>query len=199
MDRKQKMQSPTHTLHIKNMVCDRCIRVVREELARLGHDVRSIALGEAVIAPPPDAAAMDDIRRVLEENGFELLDNRKARLVERTKAAVIQLVHRSEAPAARGFRLSEYVEREVGTDYATVSALFSSMENVTIERYLILQRIERVKELIKYDELTLSEIAFRLGYSSVAHLSNQFKKVTGLSPSAFRAMHDAPRRGIDRV
>ena len=73
------------------------------------------------------------------------------------------------------------------------------MENVTIERYLILQRIERVKELIKYDELTLSEIAFRLGYSSVAHLSNQFKKVTGLSPSAFRAMHDAPRRGIDRV
>ncbi len=187
------------TLYIKNMVCDRCIRVVREELGKLGLEVQRVTLGEAVVAPRGKMPDREVIASVLKENGFELLDDKRQRTVERIKKAVIALVHRREGGDDSTERLSEYVAKEVGMDYRTLSTLFSSLENLTIERYFILQRIERVKELLKYDEKTLSEIAYEMGFSSVAHLSAQFKNVTGLSATEYKAMKDAERKPIDAI
>lgn len=195
----RQAQEQTTTLHIKNMVCNRCIKVVREELQTLGYDVRSIVLGEVVIAGQVDRVGLHRIRLVLEQNGFELLEDRHAKTVERIKHAVLRLVRRDAEREPLREKVSVYIEREVGRDYHTLSTLFSSTENITIEQYLILQRIERVKELLKYGELTLSEISYKLGYSSVQHLSNQFKKVTGMTPSAFKKMVGEVRKPLDEV
>lgn len=187
------------TLQIKNMVCDRCVRVVREELEKLKLDVRSIRLGEAVVVPRSGSLDLQEIRSALEKNGFELLDSRRGRIVERIKTSILQLVRYDEEPGRKAVKDSVYIEQHVGLDYNYLSSLFSSTEGVTIEKYIILQRIERVKELLKYDELSLKEIAFSLGYSSVAHLSNQFKKVTGLTPTQFKNMKDSSRIPLDAV
>lgn len=187
------------TLQIKNMVCDRCVRVVREELEKLKLDVRSIRLGEAVVVPRSGSLDLQEIRSALEKNGFEVLDSRRGRIVERIKTSILQLVRYDEEPGRKAVKDSVYIEQHVGLDYNYLSSLFSSTEGVTIEKYIILQRIERVKELLKYDELSLKEIAFSLGYSSVAHLSNQFKKVTGLTPTQFKNMKDSSRIPLDAV
>lgn len=187
--------APTRTLHIKNMVCDRCIRVVREELQKLGYAVKSITLGEAIIES--DAIDREVIRRMLDENGFELLDDRRQKLVEKIKNAIVKLVHYTDLKRFHG-KISDFISSEVDADYHMLSSLFSSTEGVTIERYVILQKIERVKELMKYDELTLSEIAYKLGYSSVAHLSNQFRQVTGMSPSQYKKT-GVTRKPLDKV
>ncbi|HXG01062.1 MAG TPA: AraC family transcriptional regulator [Bacteroidota bacterium] len=194
-----KAEQHVTTLHIKNMVCSRCIKVVREELQALGYDVRSIVLGEVVIGGQVDRVGLDRIRLMLEQNGFELLEDRRAKTVERIKHAVLKLVRRDAEREPLREKVSAYIEREVGRDYHALSTLFSSTENMTIEQYLILQRIERVKELLKYGELTLSEISYKLGYSSVQHLSNQFKKVTGMTPSAFKKMVGDVRKPLDAV
>ncbi len=199
MARPQSGDVSTTTLHIKNMVCNRCIKVVREELEKLGHDVRSIVLGEVVIAGEPNKEALERIRTVLEENGFELIEDQRAKTIERIKHAVLKLVQRDAEREPLREKVSTYIEREVGRDYHSLSTLFSSIENITIEHYLILQRIERAKELLKYGELTLNEISYKLGYSSVAHLSSQFKKVTGMTPSAFRKMVGNVRLPLDKV
>ncbi len=183
-----------HVLYIKNMVCDRCVRVVREELEKLGYRVDEVTLGEVRVR----ARAVDRTRvaEVLRANGFELIDDRRMRTVEQIKAAVLRRIRTLDGENRGNF--SEYLAREVGAEYHYLSGLFSDMENVTVERYIILQRIERVKELLKYGELTLSEIAYRLNYSSVAHLSGQFKQVTGLTPSEFKR-RKVPRKPLDRV
>jgi len=181
------------------MVCDRCIRVVREELEGLNLDVRSIRLGEAVVATRRGSIDLQKIRTVLEKNGFELLDDRRARIVERIKSAILQLVRYDQDEGRKAMKDSVYIERHVGLDYNYLSSLFSSTEGVTIEKYIILQRLERVKELLKYDEMSLKEIAYSLGYSSVAHLSNQFKKVTGLTPTQFKRLKDSIRKPLDAV
>jgi AraC-like DNA-binding protein len=191
--------SPATTLYIKNMVCDRCIRVVKEELEKLRLDVRSVVLGEVVVARGRQELPMDKIRSVLEENGFELIEDRKAKTIERIKLSIVKLVHRDEEAEGKKLKYSEYLVKELALDYHYLSTLFSSVENVTIEQYIILQKIERVKELLKYGELTLKEIAYELGYSSAQHLSNQFKQVTGLTPSTFRTMTTNLRKPIDRV
>lgn len=185
-------------LYIKNMVCDRCKRVVAEELEQLGHMVLQVGLGEAEIAAPSDAVDMEQIRAVLHASGFELLDDRKTKLIEQVKLAIIALVHQGEE-AGLQINTSDYIAEKVGVDYHYLSTLFSSFEGITIEKYLILQRIERVKELLVYNELSLKEIAYMLGYSSVAHLSNQFKKTTGLTPSHFRQLKTQKRKTIDKV
>ena len=167
------------------MVCNRCVRVVREELEKLGLDIRSVVLGEAVIAPG--------------RNGFDIVNDRKAKTVEKIKNAIIRLVHRHEGLEDFEMNYSEYLVREVNAEYHHISTLFSSIEGITIEKYIILQKIERVKELLKYGELTLSEIAYQMGYSSVAHLSNQFKKITGFSPNEFKKMARPLRKPIDLV
>ena len=185
------------TITIKNMVCNRCVRVVREELEKLGLDIRSVVLGEAVIAPGRNGIDIIAIKRVLNTNGFDIVNDRKAKTVEKIKNAIIRLVHRHEGLEDFEMNYSEYLVREVNAEYHHISTLFSSIEGITIEKYIILQKIERVKELLKYGELTLSEIAYQMGYSSVAHLSTQFKKITGLTPSSFKQMTASSRLPID--
>jgi AraC family transcriptional regulator len=186
------------TLYVKNMVCDRCIRIVKEELEKIGLDVRSIRLGEVVIAAN-DMPDMVRIRNVLEKNGFELIDDKKVKIIEQIKTLIINLVHHGNSGKSPAINYSAYIAQEVGHEYHYLSGLFSSIENTTIEKYLILQKIERVKELLVYNEMTLSEIAYQMGYSSVQHLSNQFKKVTGFTPSYFKTIKENKRIPLDKV
>ncbi len=179
------------------MVCDRCIRVVREELESLGLSVAEIQLGRAVVMTPETGLDLGAVSRTLETNGFELLHDHQAQLVDRIKTAILDLIH-SDGLEELHFNYSYYISQQVGRSYSYLSSLFSQVENLTIEKYFILQKIEKVKELLIYDELTLSEIAYRLGYSSPQHLSGQFKAVTGLTPTAFRR-GKAKRRPLDRV
>ena len=184
------------TIAIRNMVCDRCVEVVRAELARLGlHPVR-IVLGEAEFASPLSETELSALDAALRAHGFERIDDRRGRLVERVKTLLITLVHREEPLPVN---LSAYLSEAVGLDYGYLSTLFSEATGVTVERYFIAQKIERVKELLTYDELTLSEIAFRLGYSSVSHLSAQFKKVTGVTPSSYKRSGAHGRCPLDKV
>ena len=193
----------TSTLYIKNMVCDRCIRVVREELQKLGHDVRHVELGEVEIGNGVDKKDIVAMKKVLVENGFELIENENAKTIEAIKTAIIKLVHHNHEAEPMKLKHSEYIAKEVGKEYHSLSVLFSSVENVTIEQYIIKQKIERVKELMKYGDHTMSEIAYMMNYSSVQHLSNQFKSVTGLTPSQFK--HLSPKHShhhrvpIDKV
>lgn len=196
---RTKKNVATTTLYIKNMVCDRCIRVVRDELTRITLDVRSVSLGEVVIAGAAQKLPMKTIKSVLAENGFELIEDRKAKTIEQMKLALIKYVRENHEESDRKVRFSEYLSKELGLDYHYLSTLFSTVENVTIEQFIILQRIERAKELLKYGELTLSEIAYKLGYSSVQHLSNQFKAITGFTPTRFRSLTGQLRKPIDRV
>jgi AraC family transcriptional regulator len=184
------------TLYVRNMVCDRCIRVVQQELERLGLDVRSVTLGEVTLTGIARDLPMDQIRKTLEENGFELIEDRKARTIEQLKLAILKFVRET---GDRRLKSSAYLSRELGLDYHYLSTLFSSVENITIEQYIIRQRVERAKELLKYGELTLSEIAYDLGYSSVQHLSSQFKHITGLTPTAFKRMTVNMRTALDHV
>jgi AraC-like DNA-binding protein len=184
------------TLYIKNMVCDRCIRVVKEEIERLGHIVETVVLGEVHISGSLTNAERSSISEVLGKNGFELLESKAAKLIEQIKLAVIESV-RSASPIKSNY--SQYLSKKLGREYTYLSSLFSSTENITIEQYIIEQKIERVKELIIYDEYSLSQIAKMVGYSSVSHLSNQFKKVTGLTPSFFKSIKGEKRKTIDAV
>lgn len=188
---------PVSTLYIKNMVCPRCVKVVRDELTALGLDVRRVELGEVEVGA--GELPLEKIRAVLERNGFELVEDKRAKLIEDIKHAVIKLARNDHEKNPIRIKDSEFIAREVGKDYHSLSSLFSAVENITIERYLILQRIEYAKELLKYGDRTLSEISYVLGYSSVQHLSNQFKSVTGMTPTQFRSMGPQHRQGIDSV
>ncbi len=187
------------TLHIKNMVCNRCIKVVREELEKLDYTVEKIELGEVVIMSDKKKFQLDKIKKSFEVNGFELIDSRKANIIERVKILIIKLIHHNSTETQSNLNLHDEIIKEAGLSYQYVSSLFSSMEGITIEKFIIHQKIEKVKELIVYDELTLSEIAYRLEYSSVQHLSNQFKKVTGLSPSYFKKLKSKKRKPLDTI
>jgi AraC-like DNA-binding protein len=191
--------SATTTLHIKNMVCNRCIKVVREEFEKLGLNIRTIVLGEVVVDGKPGDLQARRIKTILEENGFELIEDQRAKTIERINQTVLKLARRDAERQPLVGKFSEHIARELGKDYHSLSTLFSSVENITIERFIILQRIERAKELLKYGELTLGEISYKLGYSSVAHLSNQFKSVTGMTPSQFKNMVANTRLPLDKV
>lgn len=184
-------------LRIKNMVCDRCVMVVRTELERAGCRVLAVRLGEAEVEGGLSTGEKARLAERLEALGFELLEDRRARMIEAVKRAVIELVRAEEVMP--DVRLSEYLQERLRVDYRQISTLFSETEGRTVEKYFIAQKIERVKELLVYDELSLGEIAFRLGYSSVAHLSAQFKQVTGMTPSRYKLMGSAGRRTIDSV
>lgn len=185
-------------LYIRNMVCGRCIKVIEEEFEKLGLNIKSISLGEVKVEENLDQEMTNRIRNVLDQNGFELIEDRKMRTIEQIKLYIIELI-RDEEKIAGKLNLSEYLSDKLNTDYHYLSTLFSSVENITIEHFFILQKIERAKELLKYGELTLSEIAFRLGYSSVAHLSAQFKKVTGMNANQFKSMTENIRKPLDIV
>jgi AraC family transcriptional regulator len=184
-------------LKVKNMVCNRCIHVVKQELEKLGINYSNVSLGEVIVddAVPKENVAL--LATNLSKHGFEVLDNNRQQLIEKIKNIIIEQVHYSTQE--QRYNYSDILSKSLHKDYSYISSLFSEVEGITIEKYIINQKIERVKELIIYDELSLSEIAYKLGYSSVAHLSNQFKKVTGLTPTHFRQVGQNKRKSLDKV
>jgi AraC-like DNA-binding protein len=185
------------TLHIKNMVCNRCIMVVEQELNKVGMTPLSVKLGEVVLENNPSSELVQQFTKAIESLGFELIDDKRGRIIEQIKMEIIKQVHYEYNDSK--VNLSQLLSARLDHDYNYLSNLFSEVEGTTIEKYYIAQKIEKVKELLVYDELTLSEIADRLNYSSVAYLSNQFKKVTGHSPSHFKQMQIDERKPLDEV
>ncbi|MCL5031582.1 MAG: helix-turn-helix transcriptional regulator [Bacteroidetes bacterium] len=196
---KINVSSTTTKLLIKNMVCNRCIKVVGDELRKIGIDVRSITLGEVVVNGVKDQLPITKIKNVMEENGFELIEDKSAKIIEKIKLTILDLVRSDNLQQPLHENYSDIIVEKLGLDYHYLSSLFSSVENITIEQYIILQKIERAKELLKYGELTLSEIAYKLGYSSVQHLSNQFRKVTGMTASQFKNITENIRKPLDKL
>ncbi|MEO6453283.1 MAG: AraC family transcriptional regulator [Ginsengibacter sp.] len=184
-------------LYIKNMVCSRCKMVVNNELIKFGIQPKSVELGEVEITEELNSQKKNELNKILQSFGFELIDDKKSQLIEKIKNTIIEIVHYSEEQLETNF--SAHISKKLHHDYNYLSNLFSEVEGTTIEKYFIAQKIEKVKELLKYDELSLSEIADRLGYSSVAYLSNQFKKQTGLTPTFFKSLRQNKRRNIDNL
>ena len=180
------------------MVCDRCIKVVKYELTKLGYEVIKVSLGEAVIKSSKKQFNLGEIKQTLTENGFDLVDDRNSKSIEKIKVLIIKKIHHQNDQLEK-FSFSKYLSNELGVNYSHLSSIFSSCEGTTIEKFIIKQKIEKVKELLTYDELTLSEIAYKLGYSSVQHLSNQFKQVTGLNPSYFKKIKEKRRKPLDHL
>jgi AraC family transcriptional regulator len=185
-------------LHIKNMVCDRCQMIVRQQIENLGFTVERVALGQAEITPDADDEQMQLISAALKVPGFELINKETDKTVEAIKNAVIDLVHHSDLSEIN-VSYSDLIAKRVGKDYAHLSRLFSNARDTTIERFIIEQKVEKIKELIEYGELNLNEIAYQMGYSSSAHLSTQFKSVTGITPSQFKASEKTGRKAIDKI
>ena len=186
-----------NTIFIKNMVCDRCIMVVQNELEKLGLDAKNIKLGEVILSKEITSLEKENLSKTLEPLGFEVIDDKKGRIIVKIKNIIIDLVHHQDSDVKTN--LSDVLSDKLHHDYNYLSNLFSEVEGTTIEKYFIAQKVEKVKELLVYDELSLSEIANRLNYSSVAYLSNQFKKVTGLTPSHFIQIKEAKRKPLDKV
>jgi len=179
------------------MVCDRCKLVVSDILNKMGvHDAK-VELGKTCLPNTLSGNQMSELRKRLEGVGFEIIDDLKSRLIEKIKIVILEMVYGKQDFIKVNY--SVYLEKKLGKSYHYLSNLFSEVEGQTIEKYIISQKIERVKELLVYEQLTLSEIAYELGYSSVSHLSVQFKKVTGLTPSHFKEIGLARRIPIDKV
>lgn len=183
--------------YIKNMVCGRCKLIVKTEFEKLGLTPIAVELGEVTINETTIDSKIVELEKVLNHYGFELLSDKKSKVIEKIKNLIVDLVHNKNNELNEN--LSWYISKIIRQDYTNLSSLFSEVEGITIEQYYITQKIEKVKELLVYDELTLSEIAVQLNYSSVAHLSNQFKKIIGLTPSAFKNLKDKKRRQIEDI
>lgn len=179
------------------MVCNRCIMVVKSELEKLGYKPLSVLLGEVTLDRELSKDDKVVIETTLEKIGFSIIDDKKSRLIEKIKILIVELVHQNNNQLRTN--LSDYLSEQLHNDYKYLTTLFTEVEGTTIEKFFIAQKIERVKELLVYDELSLSEIAFQLNYSSVAHLSAQFKKVTGLTPSYFKNIQTEKRSPLDEV
>ncbi|HTE27787.1 helix-turn-helix domain-containing protein [Flavitalea sp.] len=184
-------------LYIKNMVCERCITAIRRELEAEGIQYKDIQLGEIELTTGLSKDKLERLSDNLQQAGFEILDDKKSRIVEKIKNTIVSLVHYNENEL--NFKLSAVLEDKLELDYHYLTTLFSSVEGITIEKYTILQRIEKAKELLMYDELSLSQIADKMGYSSVQHLSQQFKKITGLTPSHFKNLKENKRKPLDKL
>ena len=169
--------------------------VVKDELTKLGLHPVVVELGEAEVMETLSPLQHDQIRAALLASGLELMDDKKSMLIQKIKNVIIELVHYSEEPLAINF--SEYLSLELDHDYTYMANLFSEVQGITIEKFFISHKIERVKELLVYNELNLTEIAYKMHYSSVAHLSTQFKKVTGLTPSHFKQLKDKRRSMLE--
>ncbi len=174
------------------MVCIRCKMVVRAALDSLGLHYGEISLGEVNVLENITQKQREELNAILMRSGLELMDNKKAILIEKIKGIIIEMIHYQEEIPRTNF--SVFISEKINLDYTYLSTLFSEVTGTTIEHYIISHKIERAKELLLYDELNLSEIALKLHYSNVAHLSNQFKKVTGLTPTFFKKMHEYKSR-----
>ncbi len=183
-------------LIVRNMVCDRCKAAVRLVLEQQGLTPSRVDLGAVAIDEPLDAAAIERLDKALLNTGFGLVTDADSRTITAIKAAIVQFVHGEDAATGK-WKLSEHLQALLHREYSGLSALFSQAEGITIEHYFLQQRIERVKELLQYGELTISEIAFRTGFSSTAHLSAQFKQLTGMTPTAFKRIGE--RRTLDAI
>lgn len=186
-------------LYIKNMVCQRCILAVKAETERLGINNAEVSLGQIQFSEvEPDPKVIDALKSALHNLGFKIIDDKKRRLIERVKTIAIEKIHHSDGELRNNW--SEIISAELKNyEYNYISNLFSAVEGITIEQFIIRQKIEKVKELLFYGELSLSEIAYRMGYSSAAYLTNQFKKVTGMTPSQFRKLLNKNRNTIDNL
>jgi AraC-like DNA-binding protein len=187
------------TLHIRNMTSNSCIHLVKEHLERTGFiKVLHVELGQAQVNYNPQVINEKFINDVLQTIGFELIDNKDARIVEQIKTSVIQLIFYGNNSNSL-IRNSDYLSEKIGLSYTTLSKLFSEKTGTTLEKYILLIKIERIKELISYDEMTLSEIAYQMGYSSVQYLSTQFKQLTGLSVTEFKSSNGKHRIPLNNI
>lgn len=184
-------------LYIKNMVCDRCKMAVEHELRNLGLTPIKVELGVVCVKEEVDSECRAKIRAGLEALGFELLEDRQQQTVDRIKSLIIELVHYRNNKS--GINLSAYLSEHLGSDYSALSKLFSENTGMTIEKFFILQKTERIKELLFYGEMSLSEIADMMNYSSVAYLSTQFKNITGMTPSQFKALKEKNLTQLDKL
>ena len=188
--------APQTVLYIKNMVCDRCRMAVEQIFRRNDLAFDHIELGKVYLRETPTADRLSHLRHDLEQVGFELIDDQRSVLVEQIRTAVLDYL--GDRALMEKWKLSAYLSDRLAKSYTLLSSAFSAARGMTIERFFILQKVERAKELLIYDELTMSEIAFRLNYSSPAHLSGQFKQVTGLSPSEFKRL-GGTRHSLDQL
>lgn len=179
------------------MVCIRCKMVVKAELKKLGLRYTVVNLGEVEVPEDISHEQQEQFKAALLKSGLELMDDRKSVLIQRIKNVIVELVHYSEEPLA--IKFSEYLSSKLNHDYTYLANLFSEVQGTTIEKFFIGHKIERVKELLVYNELNLTEIAYQMHYSSVSHLSSQFKKVTGLTPSHFKQLKDKRRSMLEDV
>ena len=184
-------------LYIKNMVCPRCITSVEDILKKNNLKAKHIRLGEVELVKAPGEWQLKKFSQELLDTGFELLDDQKSQQIEEVKNLLIQKVQTGDVE--EHFSLTRFIGEKVFKDYSSVSKLFSEVEGITLEQFFNLQKIEKVKEWLMYKEQTVSQIAFNLGYSSTQHLSSQFKKLTGMTPSQFKHIGAAQRKPIDGV
>lgn len=184
-------------LYIKYMVSNRCKLAVKEDLRRLGLHFIMVDLGEVEIMENISEEQREQIKIALLNSGFELMDNKRAVLIEKIKNIIIDMVHHSNELVKTNF--SNFLSEKLNHDYTYLANLFSEIQGTTIEQFIIAHKIERIKELIIYGELNITEIAWKMNYSSVAHLSNQFKKMTGLTPSHFKKLKEKRRSPIEDI
>lgn len=184
-------------LHIKNMVCPRCVQSVEGILKEMDLTFDSIQLGEVVLKKDLKLNLTNILKDKLHEKGFELLEDKKAKIVEKVKNLIFQLIDQYEDHKLS--KMSDYLSREIGYDYSHISGIFTENQGMTIERFMIVQKIERAKALLTYNELNLNEIANTLHYSSSAALSSQFKEITGFTPTEFKKLKEPDRKSLDGV
>ena len=184
--------------YVKGMVCNCCIKVIRQVLSKLDLNIKSIKLGKVFLEFCPEIISVSEIEKTLEDNGFEIVEDREKIVVEQIKTAVIELIHQSNYSNSI-IRNSDYLVEKLAMSYQHLSSIFSKYEDTTLEKFIIKHKIEKVKELIEYGELTLSEIAFQMGYSSVQYLSTQFKSITGFSVSEYKSLPEKNRNPLDLI
>jgi AraC family transcriptional regulator len=183
----------TSDILIKGMVCDRCVSVIKEGITKLGYDVVQVSLGKLSLKSEPNPQDYTDIEKFLSDNGFEMISNRQVRIVNRAKELINEifgenLKHNSKV------KFSAHLSEKLHMNYDSISELFTQLEGITIEKYIITKRLEKVKELVVYTDLTLTQIAYITGFSSINHLSRQFKELTGLSPSHFKEVRATKKK-----
>jgi AraC-like DNA-binding protein len=179
------------------MVSTRCKMLVKDELKKLGLHFIVVDLGEVDIMENISNDVREKLKSALYNSGLELMDDKKAVLIEKINNVIIDMIHHSDEVPKMNY--SDYISEKLQYDYTYLSNIFSEIKGITIQQFIIIHKIERVKELMLYDELNLTEISYKMHYSSVAHLSNQFKKITGLSPSHFKQLKDRRRSPIEDI
>lgn len=179
------------------MVSNRCKLAVKEQLTKIGLHFIVVDLGEVEIMEDITPDQRQQLKDGLLASGLELMDDKRAVLIEKIKNVITEMIHHSEEVPKVNY--SDYISGKLDYDYTYLSNIFSEVKGITIQQFIIIHKIERVKELLVYDELNLTEISYKMHYSSVAHLSNQFKKITGLTPSAFRQLKDKRRKSLEEI